>query len=125
MKLFVTSLLVGALVIPVFLQASVSSAATPVTSPVTYFGLSGKVTFKFFNKLQTVVTPAANVTISIKGQGSAVTLKTDAKGEFMEKVVPGTYTVKVINTKYVFSPSSQVVTVSTQSAQNINFQAGK
>ncbi len=123
-KLMLILVLIAVFGLATFTQATKAIAATPnggVTSPITYFMLSGQVTYKYL----TYVFVAKNVTVTATNyQTNAKTATvTDANGNYSISVTQGQYTVKPHDSRgTVFTPASRFVSVINNSISGLNFQ---
>lgn len=100
-------------------QTVVSSA---ITSPITYFTLSGNVTYKLSKFL---IIPANGVTITAKNSqtNQETSAKSDRLGRYSLKVAAGAYIVSAKDSKNtIFSPANKIVQVINSSISGINFQ---
>lgn len=130
-KLFLASILLALMAAIMGLQlsqvesvaASTISGGGPITSPISYFFISGKVRYAFQNGL---IKPAANVLITATNtqtSSKSATL-TNTYGDYKILVPAGVYSVKARDNKQsVFRPSEILVNVLNGNASNINFGA--
>lgn len=128
LRILLASVIVAIFILLISLQMNVVNAANyqqspltgPVTTPVTYFSISGKVNYIFNG----IFSNAANVIISAvnkKTKENFVTL-TNTNGEYSLMVKPGLYTVRPSDQlRTHFKPGSKVVDAKTSDAIGINF----
>jgi len=91
------------------------------TSPISYFAVSGQVTYKAFGK----IIPAGNVWVRINRieSGSWYYVSTNSQGYYSALVRSGNYVISAIDSLGTqFKPSSRFVTVSDSNIDNISFQ---
>lgn len=124
-KLVLIAVLISVFGLASFTQATKAIAVTSdgggVTSPITYFMLSGQVTYKYL----TYVFAAKNVTVVATNYQTGVKTSTltDASGNYFIKVTQGQYVVKPHDARAtVFSPAYRFVNVIDNSISGLNFQ---
>lgn len=98
-----------------------ASTTSPITSPISYFIISGTVKYFYMNSISK---PAANVSIlatNTQNSSSSASL-TNSVGNYSIKVPAGSYIVKASDAKQtVFRPSTILVNVLNANASGINF----
>lgn len=127
-KLF-TALVVSLVAFGIFLQVNgVSTAlALPLTSPATFFGITGTVTYKnlarFFNFLPKMF-PADNVTVKatdLFNSSHNFSGQTDSNGHYELPADAGLYQVEMVSLGGFFVPPLKIVNVKN-SPKTADFQ---
>ncbi|KKR80261.1 MAG: hypothetical protein UU73_C0004G0076 [Candidatus Daviesbacteria bacterium GW2011_GWA1_41_61] len=102
-------------------QQTENTNTSAITSPISYFAVSGQVTYKAFGK----IIPAGNVWVRINRieSGSWYYVSTNSQGYYSALVRSGNYVISAIDSLGTqFKPSSRFVTVSDSNIDNISFQ---
>lgn len=101
---------------------SPSPITGPLTHPISYFKVSGRVTVRWSNPLR----PVANAKVLAIDTTTLVrkAAYTDANGYFTFTLANGTYKVKMAdNPLWRFLPKRRFVTVAGQDVTGVNFEA--
>lgn len=133
-KIFL-SIIALVLLTPVFFQLStysVSAEEAHATTPVTFFNLVGKVTYKqlgIFKKNADRIAPAEDVKIIVEGffdDTKKYEVKTDSEGNYALDVPAGLYTVEIDDNSSektdFFTPPFRVEKVREDKTRQVNFQ---
>lgn len=132
LKLFLASILVSLLAFVMLSQASLVTAETltnssitgPITTPISYFTISGRVSYKFFR----IVKPAENVTVEATSTQTSdkFSAQTNKKGQYTITVPAGQYNVRAFDfLGTIFDPALRLVDVTTSSITGINFRGNR
>lgn len=103
-----------------FSNPGYSIITNPLTSPISYFTISGKVGYRFFG----IFSPAENVTVKAVNTYTKTVYKvlTNKRGKYSILVKAGIYNVSAKDaTGTIFYPTKIKVNVTTSNATNINF----
>ncbi len=121
-------LLVSLFSVPLFVQTTQVYADVPVTSPITAFILTGKVTYKQLGRVMKNVsrfTPAKNVLIKVINffdHTKHYQTTTDAQGNYGLNIPNGLYTVEASDSMHTFfTPPFKVVKINNN-AKVANFE---
>lgn len=134
-KRLIIALLLVLFAFPIGLQVTRVEAnhtkpiTSPITNPVTFFSLSGKVTYKklggFFRNINRIL-PADDAVVTIQGffdRSKKYTVKTDANGMYQVNVPVGMYRVEVDNDENAFfTPPLKVLNIKANTNKKANFQ---
>src|SRR5260221_6747636 len=138
----VVAFLISLLIIPVFLQGTrvnakeheheeliTSPLTSPITSPVSFFDLTGEVTYHQLGRLWGGMHrffDAENVIVTVKNffhPSQKYQTTTDADGMYFFDLTPGLYTVSVSDGKHTFFvPPFHVVTIHPNKTSHANLQ---
>lgn len=134
-KFLLSLVLVVVLSLPIFSQVSrVSAQEAPITSsitnPITFFNLTGTITYKrlgfFFRNVTNRILPADNVKVTVTGffdKSQRFQTTTDANGNYSINLPTGLYTIKTNGGRTnFFSPPLRVMRVKTNATSTANFQ---
>lgn len=102
-------------------QQTENTNTAAITSPISYFTVSGQVTYKAFGK----IIPAGNIWVRVNkiDTGNWYYVNTNSQGYYSALVSNGTFLISAIDSLGTqFKPSSRFVTVSDGDVNNISFQ---
>lgn len=97
------------------------SSSSPLTTPISYFEISGKVTYRLGN----IVKPAVGAFVKIITQnGSFFITPVNSDGSYSSLMVAGEYKLKAVDqrSRTTFYPDSRIVDLREASASGVNFQ---
>ena len=123
-KKFIVLAIVLVSVFAVTAQSKALAVTNPITSPITFFSLMGKVTYRNVFRTHTV-TPAAGVKITAEKLGTSTKAMgtTNPDGTYGMSLTPGTYLIEASDTKRTFfTPAIQIVRISAGKSATRNFQ---
>lgn len=105
-------------------QSKALAVANPLTSPITFFSLMGKVTYKNFFHAQSV-TPGKGVKITAQSFGSFTNtnVTTNPDGTYGMMLAPGSYFIQASDANHTFfNPTLRYIKVTANSSTTQDFQ---
>ncbi|MBI3486518.1 hypothetical protein HY025_06325 [Candidatus Daviesbacteria bacterium] len=122
-KLIFASILVSLFIGLMVSQVKVvnaESSNSPLTTPISYFEISGKVTYRLGN----IVRPAVGAFIKVIGNTGIFIIPVNSDGSYSTYLTAGEYKVQAQDhrSQTTFYPTTRIVDLREASASGVNFQ---